>query len=167
MKLLWQCILRPEDGHKSIVTKYHIGRLQIGAPKAFEHCNSSSWISPNPKKADFMWLICRPEKSANKSNKVDRFLASSKTRSYNAQRPWAHRFGVYLCGTWFYCRSAENVDYWLAANCRESWEMPWRVTNQSDVIEKLGGGGATSAVAINSFSDPFGLLIGFLGASGS
>ena len=47
--------------------KYLIGRLLIGAPKASDHCNPSSWVRPNPAKADLALFICY----------LDRFLASS------------------------------------------------------------------------------------------
>ena len=54
-----------------------MSRLRLGVPKASEHYNSSSHVSPNPKKADLVQLICSPERSANKSKKMDRFFASS------------------------------------------------------------------------------------------
>ena len=54
-----------------------MGKLPIGVPKASEHCNSSSCANLNPIKANLVRLIFCPEKSANSSSKVDKFLASS------------------------------------------------------------------------------------------
>ena len=49
----------------------------MGVPRAAEHRVSSLCDYPKPKKADLAQLICRPEKSANRSSNVERFLASS------------------------------------------------------------------------------------------
>ena len=57
--------------------KYRMGRPLLGVPKVSKHYNSSSYASLNPRKADLVRLICRPEKSANRSYEINIFLASS------------------------------------------------------------------------------------------